>query len=97
MVNQMDQEQINNQVSKLKKMAESTAIPAVNLYIVMALRQLVKVFVLNEHVRFKVWRVNKAVECLRVIMQLSQCTGEMKNELIVIVCQLEKIVCSSGR
>jgi hypothetical protein len=92
MVNQINQEQINNQMNQLKKIAEKTTTSVVNLYIVMALRQLVKVFALNEHNRFKVWRVNKVVECLCTAAQLPQCPKEEKNELTVIVCQLEKIV-----
>jgi len=90
MVNQINQEQISDQMNQLKKLAEKTTIPPVNMYIVMALRQLVKVLVLNEHNQFKAWRVNKAIECISTAVQLPQCTKEEKSELITITCQLEK-------
>ena len=90
MINQINQEQISDQMKQLKKIAEKTTTPVVNMYIVMALRQLMKVLVLNEHNQFKVWRVNKAIECICAAAQLPQCTKEEKSELIIIMCQLEK-------
>ena len=89
MDNKLSQEQVNNQINLLKELMEKSADPTVNVYIVMALRQLVKVLVLNEHHRFKVWRVNKAIECLCVVMRLMHCTKELKSELFVITCQLK--------
>jgi hypothetical protein len=90
MVNQINQEQINDQINQLKKLTEKTTNPAVNIYIIMALRQLVKVLTLNEHNKFKVWRVNKAIECLCTATKLSQCTQEIKNEITAVTCQIEQ-------
>ncbi|MCL1976558.1 MAG: hypothetical protein FWG55_00360 [Candidatus Bathyarchaeota archaeon] len=91
MTKQINHEQINNQINKLKELKEKTTEPAVNMYILMALRQLVKIPALNENTRFQVWRMNKALECLCAAMQLMQCTKETKSELITITFQLEKI------
>ncbi|MCL2173486.1 MAG: hypothetical protein LBH62_03060 [Nitrososphaerota archaeon] len=90
MGDQINKEQINYQMNQLKKLSENTTTPAVSMYIIMSLRQIVKVLVLNEHYRFKVWRVNKAIECLRTATQLLQCTREEKSDLIAIMWQLEK-------
>lgn len=95
MINQTLQTQINDQINQLKKIAEKTTTPVVSMYIVMALRQLVKVLVLNEHSRFKMWRVKKAIECLCAATRLPQCTEELKSGLITIVCKLEEISCNS--
>lgn len=95
MVNQIIQEQLDNQISQLKKIVEKpSAPPNVNIYLIMALRQLAKVLTLNEHNRFKVWRINKAIECLCTAMQTLQCTKETKNEIVAITCQLENITYS---
>jgi len=93
-VNNVNQAQIHAQMGQLKKIAEKTTNSAVNVYIIMALRQLVKVLTLNEHNRFKIWRVNKAIACICIATQLPKCVQEEKNELTTIIWQLEKIALS---
>jgi hypothetical protein len=94
MSNQTNQEQISNQVTQLKELTGNTTDPTVNLYIIMALRQLEKILALNEHDRFKVWRINKAIECLCTATQLLHCTKEEKSEIVTITSQLQKTAIS---